>query len=1401
MQKINVQAKGLYTFPNQLSEVPLGALFKADNVVIDREGVLESRRGYNTLPGQLGTDTTHRSNQIFSFADNVLSHYGPLNAPTTLAFYSDQVSITGTQTSGSPIITAVSSIKGLYVGQYVLVPTVEQAFTGAITLGNNLLTNVPDITGLFVGQEVGSIGIPTNTTISAFTGTGPYTVQISHNAIYTDSNAGFNASNSNLLSFPTGTRITAIGTNTITLSNNATLNGSLILNCYGWIDFTGTYLKPNSTSKMRSVEANNNVYFTTSQGVQKLDSVNDNIVLAGAPDGLDGYAVLDDAPTGFMLTNTQIAYRVVWGYQDSNQNLILGVPSQRIEIANTSGSTKNVDLNITIPQGVTVNYFYQLYRSAMSANSTSPASDEMAQVFEGNPDGTDLTNGFVTILDETPESLRNGPALYTSPSQEGILQENTAPPFCQDLTLFKGSVFYANTQTKQNLTLNILSVSGQFSFFADLNATNPTTIQNIAYSVTGDVTTGSSTISNISPNTANLGVGQTIFDATNPGFFPDGTGTLPATVINQIIDANTIIVSNTSTGTSTGDAFAIIPQGIEVGQIITGTGIPANTVITNIYTPIQLTGNVVNGSPIVTNIPSTITLLVGQPVTGPGIPANTFIQSIDSNIQVTLTQNVNLTVTGDLTNGSPTIHNISNTSFLVVNQSITDNTHSFIPANTVITAISGTTVTISHNASGTATGDTLQVGATVSPFNVTGNIVSGGNILSGIVNTSGFLLAAGQTVSDNTNPSFLPSPTTILSVIDSTDVNLDNNALSSSIGDTFTLVPSLPALQFLAGIQISNPITIPGSAVTLTVQNGSSGIQVGDTLTIAGITYTASTIEDIASKEFKVFAQGTPAQNISDTSNSLVRVINRTTSPTPTIYAFYLSGFNDLPGKIYFEERIFGSGIFNATASSTRAGKAYSPNLPTSGTTVASTNDVFTNGLYYSKTQQPEAVPILNFIKVGSAQDAILRIIGLRDSLFILKEDGIYRLTGTDPTSFQVDIFDSTTIILSAESAVPLNNLIFMYSKYGIVTVSDTGVTVVSRAIEDQMLNLLEVNRTAVENFSFGINYESDRKYIFFSITEETDQYPTQAYVYNTFTQTWTRWVLSQTCGLVHPSKDILLLGDSVSNTFDEERKTRTFTDYTDSSFPVNLLAATGITATGSQVITGLSNTSYFSLDQLISGIGIPENSFIIAITSTTLTINNKCTSNGTTIILQDSGTTLILDSLTGVVVGDVVYQTDGRYSIINSIDITTGTVTVQQFVNDWVYGPSFIYKAFKSVVTYVPQTAQNAGAIKQFREAALLFQVPYFNLLNLGFSTDFSSGTETVPLNGLYGEDFGRFPWGNIPWGGVTKAVPIRTYVPQQKQRCSLLNVTITHQEAYAFYRLNGITFVHNATSERIGK
>ena len=61
----------------------------------------------------------------------------------------------------------------------------------------------------------------------------------------------------------------------------------------------------------------------------------------------------------------------------------------------------------------------------------------------------------------------------------------------------------------------------------------------------------------------------------------------------------------------------------------------------------------------------------------------------------------------------------------------------------------------------------------------------------------------------------------------------------------------------------------------------------------------------------------------------------------------------------------------------------------------------------------------MNYLDVGSADKDILRIIALRDSVFFLKEDGIWMLTGEDISTYRVSLFDNTAVLIGADTAVP----------------------------------------------------------------------------------------------------------------------------------------------------------------------------------------------------------------------------------------------------------------------------------------------------------------------------------------------------------------------------------------------
>lgn len=289
----------------------------------------------------------------------------------------------------------------------------------------------------------------------------------------------------------------------------------------------------------------------------------------------------------------------------------------------------------------------------------------------------------------------------------------------------------------------------------------------------------------------------------------------------------------------------------------------------------------------------------------------------------------------------------------------------------------------------------------------------------------------------------------------------------------------------------------------------------------------------------------TTSQQLEQVATSLVNVLNKQDN---IVVAFYSSGFNDVPGKFLLEQQVTTGPVFWVNSNE---GQEFNPTLPASGSSLSSTNEVSPNRIYYSKLQQPEAVPLLNYLDVGPKDREIKRIIPLRDSLFIFKEDGIYRLSG-DTAPFTVAPFDFSTQVLAPDTAVVLNNQIYALSTQGVCQISDTQVQIISRPIENQ---LLKVTRTqyAYKTASFGISYETDRSFILFVPTIESDVVATQAFRYNTFTSTWTKWNKTQTCGLVNFADDKLYMGAGDANFIEKERKTLTRADHADRQYELEI--------------------------------------------------------------------------------------------------------------------------------------------------------------------------------------------------------------------------------------------------------
>jgi hypothetical protein len=333
------------------------------------------------------------------------------------------------------------------------------------------------------------------------------------------------------------------------------------------------------------------------------------------------------------------------------------------------------------------------------------------------------------------------------------------------------------------------------------------------------------------------------------------------------------------------------------------------------------------------------------------------------------------------------------------------------------------------------------------------------------------------------------------------------------------------------------------------------GLDVGDIITIDGVDFlaVAEGSQDASLGYFEVVVSGTAAENIRDTAQSLVQVINRYTSNT-TIYAFYTSGYDELPGQMLLQRRNLTDTAFTVAwdraSTGDNQGTMWNPVLTAANQN--SSNENKPNRIYVSKVQQVDAVPTLQYFDAGGEEGAIKRILALRDSAWALKDNGeIYRLVGETVNDFQLLLFDNTTKIIGARTAVVFNNQIMCFSEQGVVAISDSGVAVKSWDIEDQLKTYFA--SSTFPNNAFGVSYESERKYLM-----ETG---TEMFCYNSFTNAWTKWDIIAEAAFVNPTDDKMYLGRNDGFTYKERKNFNKF-DYADNDIDVTIVSSSGTTVT-----------------------------------------------------------------------------------------------------------------------------------------------------------------------------------------------------------------------------------------------
>ena len=603
------------------------------------------------------------------------------------------------------------------------------------------------------------------------------------------------------------------------------------------------------------------------------------------------------------------------------------------------------------------------------------------------------------------------------------------------------------------------------------------------------------------------------------------------------------------------------------------------------------------------------------------------------------------------------------------------------------------------------------------------------------------------------------------------------------------------------------------------------------TLVVNGVTYTFDTVEDAALKKIKI-------GSIEETAKSFVRVVNA--DPNEEVSGYYLSVFGEAPGKILLEKKNLNDDSFYVGTTDASIVLNFNPEIGTGATLttkLVSTTEKFGNRLYYSKYQELEAVPLLNYIDIGSRDQEIDRIVALRESLFVFKGDGVFRLAGdpgANPT-WDIGVFDNTSIIKAPDTAVTLGNQCYYFSNQGVMRLNESSLEPVSEPIHDKLLPFLATS-PALETASFSVAYESDKALLMWTVSKKTDTTATVCYRYNIITQAWTEWKISKTCAVLNEPQDKLYFGSS-DNYIEVERKNFDRFDYADRELVTELLAdklngkiillpnfqalAVGDVVLQEQYVTLTEvNATLKQLDldgklkvrgfynELKMSIGDNLNTTLINLRNKLRQADPAADWSGPDIhgntdyeftpsssfeTIQEQYNEMIdrlnqspNSFLKNYVKSTGIKRYESHITNLNNINFEITLHVAPAFLQ----GKLIIYKGIITEIEYAPQHAENPASYKQFSTGTFMFERRSFFTAEIGYNSDISDNFEEISITTTSAGTFGGMSWGDgTIWGGQGDQSQIRTYIPARKQRCRFLGCKMIHRIALESFQLYGLT------------
>lgn len=457
---------------------------------------------------------------------------------------------------------------------------------------------------------------------------------------------------------------------------------------------------------------------------------------------------------------------------------------------------------------------------------------------------------------------------------------------------------------------------------------------------------------------------------------------------------------------------------------------------------------------------------------------------------------------------------------------------------------------------------------------------------------------------------------------------------------------NFPADTYIVSVDSAAQVTVSANA---TVSTGGMGLRFVDAIQVDGVWK-------------PIFTTSAGATNIAYTPviNGLNRMAGDTGFSTlvKTYYARSITPPEPRYAYTFVIEQLERSSQSSSATIRATHGDEYSPAIATaSGTATSMTRDVFKHGLAWSKRDEPEHVPPLNYSQVGNAKSSVLGLASTRDSLFILKEDGVWRLSGpggNGTNAWRIDPFDLTTFCVLPQSVQKLNNKIYFLSNKGLVRLNESGVEIVSAPINDEMKRVVYAAQSYFNTNGFyslgeppcwgsAVN-ETESEYMLAIGT--TGKNLSGTLVYNETTNAWTSWSLATTGGFAFanaypramawsPSERSVLLG--TTDAYGWVRKLTT--PGTDSPLITGYDSRSdGYLAVTISTVTGTNNSytvTYSAAKLLRTGDIVVDSAGLVfvvtSVTSTTIVVVEGRV-NGTTYTAPSTGSGFVAATATATV-------------------------------------------------------------------------------------------------------------------------------------------------------------------------